>query len=477
MISLLPARRRRAALPPGPSTPALLQTYQWLTRPSFMDRCARRFGDLFTVRLVQLGPHVYVADPELVRQVFTGDPHVYHAGEAYRTLMEPVGGPRSLFVLDEDEHLRMRRWLLPPFHGERMKRWGPVIEEITEREMATWPVGIPFALRPSAEAITLEVIMRIVFGIREPGRAAELRQLLPRLFHVSLSQAPSFVVPALRLDLGPRSPWGRFLRLRGRIDELLLDEIRRRRAELGEAGPDELGDRDDMLSMLIAARDEEGARLSDADLRDVLVTMLLAGHETTASSLSWVFERVLRHPAALARLLDDLGQNGGDYLDAVIKETLRVRPVGAHVARRLAEEVQLRGYRLPAGSTVAVSIYLMHRSPALFPEPLEFRPERFLGEGSGSYSWVPFGGGVRRCLGAGLATLEMEVVLRTVLGSVRLRPARPAPERIDVLGVTLVPARGTEVVMEGPADGAPVRSAGHAGMAGPPGTRAGARTL
>jgi cytochrome P450 len=459
---LLTARRNHSRLPPGPATPALLQTYLWLTRPSFMDRCARRYGDLFTLRLVQLGPHVYLADPELVRQVFTGDPHVYHAGEAYRTLMEPVGGPRSLFVLDEDEHLRMRRWLLPPFHGERMKSWEPVIREITEREMARWPVGIPFELRPSAEAITLEVIMRIVFGIREPDRATELRRLLPRLFHVSLSQAPSFVVPALRRDLGPHSPWGRFLRLRGRIDALLHDEIRRRREELGPAGPDELGDRDDMLSMLIAARDEDGRQLTDADLRDVLITMLLAGHETTSSSLSWVFERLLRHPPVLARLLDDLGQGGEEYLGAVIKETLRVRPVGAHVARRLADEVELRDYRVPAGTTVAVSIYLMHRSPSLFPDPMEFRPERFLEAGSGSYSWIPFGGGVRRCLGAGLATLEMEVVLRTVLEAVRLRPARAESERIDVLGVTLVPARGAEVVMDGPRPGAPTRSRANA---------------
>ena len=442
-------------LPPGPRAPALLQTWAWLTHPVWVfERCAKRYGELFMLRLAALGRHVYVADPQLVRLLFTGDPSVLHAGEAYR-IMEPVGGPQSLFLLDESEHLRMRKLLLAPLHGDRLRRWSDLIAEITEREVRRWPLGKPFALRPSTEAITLELIMRIVFGIKAGGpREAELRHLLPRLFAVSLTQAPGFVHPAFRRDFGPRSPWGRFVRLRARIDELLYEEIALRRAELDE-------ERDDVLSLLMSARDDEGRPLSDRELRDQLITMLLAGHETTASSLSWAFERLLRHPAALGRLKEELRAGETEYLDAVIKETLRSRPVGAHVARKLTEPMELGDYRLPAGTIVAIAIYLLHHSPKLFPQPYDFRPERFLEGPQPDYAWVPFGGGVRRCIGAGLATLEMEVAIATILRMVELSPSRPQPEGLDVLGVTLVPSRGAEVVVERhltgdrSADGAP----------------------
>jgi cytochrome P450 len=427
-------------LPPGPRAPRALQTYLWLTRPTrVFDHCARRYGDPFTLKLLLAGDMVYVADPAVVEQLFRGDPRVLHAGEAY-TLMEPTGGSRSLFLLDEDEHLRMRKLLLQPLHGDRLKRWASVIRDVTERAVRRWPVGEPFALRPTTEAITRDVIMRIVFGV-DPERAPELRRLLPQLFHVSLAQAPSFVVPRLRRDLGPWSPWGRYVRLRARVDELLYAEIERRRRQ-GADG-------DDVLSLLLAARDEGGNGLSDVELRDQLVTMLLAGHETTASALAWAFERILRHPHVLARLHDELAGGGGEYLDAVIKETLRSRPVAAHVARMLTEEMEIKGYRIPARTVVALGIYLLHRDARLYPDPHAFRPERFLnGDAPGHYAWIPFGGGVRRCLGAGLATLEMQVVLPTVLRLVELRPARPEPERFGVLGVTLVPSRGGEVVVE-----------------------------
>ena len=436
-------------LPPGPRAPRALQTFLWLTRPTrVFDYCARRYGDPFTLRVMLAGNMVYVADPGAVRAVFTGDPERFRAGEAY-TIMEPTGGKRSLFLLDGPEHLRMRKLLLPPLHGSRLKRWAPLIADVTERAVRRWPVGEPFALRPVTEAITMEVILRIVFGIREPARAEELRRLLPRLFAVSLAQAPSFVVPALRKDLGPRSPWGRYVRLRGRIDELLYDEIGRRRSELAAAPAGDGDEHADVLSLLIAARDEDGRGLTDAELRDELVTMLLAGHETTASSLAWAFERILRHPRVLGRLLEEIEGGGTEYLDAVIKETLRSRPVAPHVARKLTEETELMGYRLPARTVVAAGIYLIHHSPDLYPDPHAFRPERFLdGAAPDGYAWIPFGGGVRRCLGVGLATLEMQLVITTVLRLVTLRPARPEPERFDVLGVTLVPSRGGEVVVE-----------------------------
>jgi cytochrome P450 len=431
-------------LPPGPRAPRALQTYLWLTRPTqVFDYCARRYGDPFTLRLFLAGDMVYVADPTAVREMFNGDPRVFHAGDAY-SLMEPTGGKNSLFLLDEDEHLRMRKLLLQPLHGERLKRWATVIAEVTEREVRRWPVGRPFQLRPITEAITLDVIMRIVFGI-EPERAPELRRLLPGLFHVSLAQAPSFVMPALRRDLGPWSPWGRYVRLRARIDELLYAEIDRRRKDVATAGDG----RDDVLSLLLGARYEDGRALSNVELRDQLVTMLLAGHETTASQLAWAFERILRHPDVLRRLLDEIEEGGSEYLDAVIKETLRSRPVAAHIARMLTEEMEIKGYRLPARTVVAIGIYLIHHSPALYPDPRAFRPERFLGDGPPDhYSWIPFGGGVRRCLGVGLATLEMQVVIPTILRLVQLRPSRREPERFDVLGVTLVPSRGGELVVE-----------------------------
>ena len=431
-------------LPPGPRAPRALQTYLWLTRPTrVFDHCARRYGDPFSLRLLFAGDMVYVADPDVVRDIFKGDPKVFHAGDAY-TLMEPTGGSHSLFLLDEEAHLRMRKLLLKPLHGERLQRWASVIEDITEREVRSWPVGESFELRPITEAMTLDVIMQIVFGI-EPEHASELRRLLPRLFHVSLSQAPSFVLPALRKDLGAWSPWGRYVRLRARIDELLYEEIERRRRELDRDGED----RGDVLSLLLRARDEEGRALSNVELRDQLVTMLLAGHETTASALAWAFERILRHPEVLGRLLDEMDEGGSAYLDAVIKETLRSRPVAAHVARMLTEETEIKGYRLPARTVVAAGIYLMHHSPELYPDPHEFRPERFLGDDAPDhYTWIPFGGGVRRCLGVGLATLEMQVMIPAILRMVELRAARPEPERFDVLGVTLVPSRGGEIVVK-----------------------------
>ena len=442
------ATREATRLPPGPRAPRALQTYLWLTRPTqVFDRCAHRYGEPFTLRLLLVGNMVYFAHPAAVEQIFKSAPSLVHGGEAYK-ITEPTGGPRSLFLLDEEEHMRMRKLLLPPLHGERLRRWGSVIEEVTEEAVARWPVGKPFALRPVTEAITLDVIMRIVFGI-EPSRAEELRRLLPGLFHVSIAQAPSFVSPALRKDLGPWSPWGKYVRLRARIDELLYAEIARRREELAGVAEGEESGRDDVLSLLLGARDDEGRGLSDGELRDQLVTMLLAGHETTASQLAWAFERILRHPHVLSRLREEMEDGGSQYLDAVIKETLRSRSVAAHVARMLTEDTEIMGYRIPAQTVVALGIYRLHHSPDLYPAPAEFRPERFLDEnGPGHYAWIPFGGGVRRCLGVGLAMLEMQVVIPTILRLVELRASRPEPERIDVLGVTLVPSRGGEVVVE-----------------------------
>lgn len=433
-------------MPPGPRWPRAAGTYMWLTRPTkLFDHCARRFGRSFTLRLLLPREMVYFSRPETIRGLFTGDPAVLHAGEAY-TLMEPTGGPSSLFLLDEGDHLRMRKLLLAPLHGDGLQRWRELIVDLTEREIAAWPEGKPVALRPTTEAITLDVIMRIVFGI-EPQRSRELRELLPQLFMVSVFLAPSFVVPRLRVELGGLSPWGRYVRLRNRVDELLYEEIARRRTELTAEGEGAAEERGDVLSLLLGATDDEGRPLSDRELRDQLVTMLLAGHETTASALAWAFERLVHNPAALERLVGELDSGEDAYLDAVIKETLRSRPVGAHVARMLREPLEVEGHSLPAGTVVAAGIYLAHHDAELYPEPQAFRPERFLDGAPEPYSWIPFGGGVRRCIGAGLATLEMRAVLTTVLAQTEIAAPPGGPERFSVLGVTLVPDRGGEIVV------------------------------
>jgi cytochrome P450 len=446
----MPPSEVRTRLPPGPRAPRAIQTYHWLRHPTALfERCAARYGDLFTLRLVGLGDHVYVSDPAVVRQVFTGDSALYHAGEAYRPLMEPGGGAWSIFVLDDEDHLRMRRLLLPPFHGERIRRWVPLITQLTEDEIARWPAGKPFRLRPVTERITFEVIMQLVFGLRDPERGPELRRLLARLFKVGPLQALAFLLPSLRIDR-PWMPWGKYEELRRRIWGLLGEEVRERRTELERSSAQEGEERDDILSMLIAARDEDGNGLTDSQLCDQLVTMLLAGHETTASALTWAFERLLRHPEVLARLQEEVDAGAStEYLDAVIDETLRIRPVGAHVARKLTREVEIKGYSIPARRVLAIAIYLIHHSPELYDEPYRFRPERFLEAKPESYAWIPFGGGVRRCLGAGLAQLEMQVVISTILRHSRLRASRPEPERLEVLGVTIVPSRGGEVVLDG----------------------------
>ncbi len=436
----------RGALPPGSKAPLGVQTAWWGVDPvGLFDRCAERFGDTFTIKLGYRGRVVCVSSPNAIKEVFLGSPAVYHAGEAYEVL-GPVAGDHSPLLLDEDEHLRLRRLLLPPLHGEALEGWSSTIAEITEETIASWPSDRPFGLRGSMERITLEVIMRIVFGIRDPQSATELRALLPYMFQIGPLTGSAFLFPALRRDLGRWSPWGRFLQYRKRIDELLYAEIAVRRAQLEVLqGGESQGKPQDVLTLLLLAQDEDGKTLTDQELRDALVTMLLAGQETTATSLAWAFERLVRHPRQLSDLMCELDTDRTEYLDAVIKETLRIRPVVAQVGRVLAETTEIDGWTVPAGRMVMGVISRVHRSPELYTRPHEFRPERFLdGEGDG-YTWIPFGGGVRRCVGAGLALLEMRVVLRTVLRNARLTPEKQEGEGVRVRGVTLVPAKGCRV--------------------------------
>lgn len=427
------------SLPPGPRLPKAVQTALFAGRLlPFLHSCRRRYGDIFTLRVALFGDIVYLGDPELVRQVFTGDPNVFRAGAA-NAFMEPMLGARSVLLLDEPDHLAMRRLMLPPFHGASVRRYEDLIREIALREVVTWPVGRTFPLRPRMQSITLEVILRAVFGVRDAARLERLRALLTALLD---SATIALYLPWLRRDLLGLGPWARFRRLRDQVDELLLDEIdRRRRSE----APDS---RDDILSLLLSARDDEGRGLSDRELRDELMTLLAAGHETTATALAWAFERLVRHPAALRCLTAELVDGGGDYLDAVIEETLRVRPVVLDVARTLSAPARVGDYDLPAGTMVVPGIALVQSSPRVFDAAAAFRPERFLEGQAEPYTMIPFGGGVRRCLGAPFATMEMRVVIAAVLSRVVLAAPDQAPEAQRLRNVTLAPARGARVVVE-----------------------------
>jgi cytochrome P450 family 135 len=429
------------SLPPGPRTPAAAQMAEWILRPvPFIERCRERYGDFFTVRFV-LGTIVWISDPDVIKRVFTGDPNVLRAGEGNAAPLEPIMGRNSVLLLDEPEHMRQRKLMLPSFHGERMQRYGELMQQITDRDIDGWPVGTPFPLRKRTQAITLEVIMRAVFGVDDAERLERLRDALSPLLDMGTNQLAmaGIAFPLMRRTLGKRV-WDNFMRLRGEADELIYEEIGRRREDPSTP------DRDDVLSILLQARDDEGAPLTDAELRDELITLLVAGHETTATSTSWAFDLLLHHPDKLARLREEIDSGGDEYLDAVIKETLRIRPVVPGVVRKLSEPLELRGYEIPAGTRVAPNIYLTHMNPAVYPEPKQFRPERFLDNGADTYSWIPFGGGTRRCLGASFALYEMKVVIPAILRRVELEAAGP-PERIRRRAITFAPHEDARVLV------------------------------
>jgi cytochrome P450 family 135 len=418
--------------------PRLLQTLLGVRRPiEARLTMRRRYGGVFRSKDAIAGELFHLADRDLIEEVFKWKPAQYSVAEP-RQVMEPVTGASSILLLDGARHMRMRKLMLPPFHGEAIAHYADLIAEITDREIDTWRPGQRIRMRKVAQGITMEVIIRAVFGITDPERVAELRRVLPKL------SSPHPLLLLAQKDLGPRSPWGRFVRIRDHVDRLLYEEIERRR---GDPDRDE---RKDILTVLLSARDEAGDPLSERELRDELITLLLAGHETTATSIGWAFERLLRTPRALQRLTAEV-QSGesSDYLDAVIKETLRVRPVVPEVFRAPTEPTELGGYRFEPGTQLAASIVLVQFDPELYPpDPETFRPERFLDGAPEPYTWVPFGGGVRRCLGAAFATLEMKVVISTILSRTRLRAARAESEKARFRGVTLLPTRGGEVIVE-----------------------------
>lgn len=436
----LPRLTRRTPLPPGPRMPRAMQTIGWLNRPfQFVERARAKYGDTFTMHIAR-DTFVVLSDPADVKQVFTGDPAIYHAGVSNIILL-PFLGSKSVLLLDGAAHLSQRRLLLPPFHGEKMRRHVDLMTEIAEREVASWPRGVPFKAHPLMQKVTLEVIMRIVFGVDEGDpRLAELRGRLRTFLESTASPR----------DLRKLLLYGPEKADRKRIFAHVLDPVDDiiARVIADHRGRDDLAERDDVLSMLLLARHEDGAPMDDVELRDELVTLLVAGHETTATALAWALERLTRHPAALERLTAEVrAGEGEEYVDGVIRETLRLRPVIPFVGRKLNEPQTIGGWDLPAGARVAPSIHLVHRRPDVYPDPAAFRPERWLGVRPNPYTFLPFGGGIRRCLGASFAETEMRAVLATIVGQVRLRPAVPQPERVGRRVITLVPGRGAEIIV------------------------------
>jgi cytochrome P450 len=422
------------ALPPGPGWPTLVQAALWETRfPEFNGWLSRRYGNIFTVKLPFSGNEVNVAEPEVIRTLFADRGERTHAGEA-NSILEPIMGRNSVLLLDGAEHRRQRKLVHPPFHGERMASYGNLIRALTAQQIERWPVGEPFSLHAQMQSLTLQIILRVVFGLDEGERLEHIKELIHRA--LSVGNNPLALFPAARRDFGPFKPWTDFIQRRTELDEALFAEMRERRA----AG--NLDKRDDILSLLMVARDEGGELMTEVELRDELMTLLLAGHETTASSLSWFFDLVLHHPAELTNLKDDLATGSRAYLDAAITETMRIRPVVPVIARVLQESMDIGGYVLPKGTTVAPNIFLTHRRADIYPEPERFRPERFVEAKTDTFSWLPFGGGIRRCVGAAFATFEMQTVIPEVLARVRMEPVSKQPESIRRRAVTLVPAGG-----------------------------------
>jgi cytochrome P450 family 135 len=429
------------ALPPGPPLPAAVQAAlmarYW---PRFISACRRRYGHVFTMRIATMGTLVYLDDPAEIKKVFAGSPGVYHAGEANK-MLGGLLGDTSVLVIDDDVHKDRRRLMLPPFQRDAVARQAGVMAEIAAANIATWPVNTDFPVAPKMSEITLDVILRTVIGASDPARLAALRKVMPKLLNVTPWASLAIASPKLqRFGL-----WRGLRRNMEEADRLLFAEIDDRRAD-----PD-LATRTDALAMMVRSADEDGRTMTDQELRDQLMTLLVAGHDTTATGLSWALERLSRHPAILDKAVSAAeasaaGDPAGDeYLDALAKETLRIRPVVFDVGRVLTEPVELAGYRLPASVMVAPGIGLVHSSSERYLDPRRFDPDRMVGTTPGPTTWFPFGGGNRRCLGATFAMVEMRVVLREVLRRVDLCATTAADERQKVKHVILIPHRGARI--------------------------------
>jgi cytochrome P450 len=427
-------------LPPGPRASKWLQLLGTWTRPTATLERLRGYGPRVTVRLPFQPPFVMLSDPADIKELFAAPPEVLHPGEG-AWVLEPIIGRNSVILLDEDAHLAQRRLLLPAFHGERMQRLVGVMTELAEHELDGWPVGEPLALHPRLQSLTLEIILQAVFGLERGPRLDALRDGLCEV--LSFSESPLSVLPAMQRALRWTPTMRHFRAAIARTDELIFTLIEERRSAAGSADQG-----DDVLAMLLTARHEDDSPMSRQELRDELMTALVAGHETTASQLAWALERLAREPAAVARLVDELDRGENDYLDATITEILRLRPVLPNAEPRLVKRaVRIGGFDYPPGIVLLASAYLVHHDPAIYPEPYAFRPERFLDVVPGSFEWLPFGGGRRRCLGASFALQEMKIVLRAVLGRFALSAAGPTAETTRRRGITFSPRGGATVVL------------------------------
>jgi cytochrome P450 len=446
MQSKLPKRELMRQLPPGPPLPSFMQLLgTWLRPGMSMVALWRRYGRRVTVNIPFQPPLVMISDPDEVKEIFKLAPHVAHPGQGARVL-EPILGRYSLILLDEDLHLEHRRLLLPAFHGDRMKLLIDLMRELTDAELDTWPTDTPVSLHPHLQALTLEVILRAVFGMEKGPRLDDLRETLTGI--LALADRPlSIVLPVADRYLGWWPTMRQFRRLRARSRRLIFDEIHDRRAafERGIADPEAR----DVLAMMLAGTHEDGSPMSDQEMHDELMTALVAGHETTASQLAWTFMHLAREPRIAGRLTAEVDSGEGDaYLVATINESLRLRPVLPQVEPRyLKAPVTIGDFQYPAGVALIPAPYMLHHDPEVYPEPFTFKPERFVDQNPGTYTWIPFGGGRRRCLGAAFALQEMKIVVSEVMRRFAVEPATPAPEASIRRSITISPKLGSTVVL------------------------------
>ena len=454
-------------LPDGPTTPRylrILRTFRWIFRPlDVLEERVQRYGDTFALGRDTSTPLVYISNPKAIQQILTTDPEMFEIGRGNRVLQFLLG-ENSLILLDGQKHQRQRRLLIPPFHGERMRTYGKLICDITEQVISQWKIGEPFKVRSVTQEISLRVILSAVFGLDKGQRFDQLQQLLSSLLDVIGSPLTSSFLffPSLQKDLGAWSPWGRFLRQKQQVDQLIFDEIQERREQASPSG-------DDILSLLLSARDEAGQPMTNEELRDELLTLLVAGHETTASALAWALYWVDRLPEVRDRLLSELDTLPADadptaiarlpYLNAVCQETLRIYPIAINpFPRTLKVPMELMGYQFEPGTTLLISVYLTHHREDIYPEPKQFKPERFLERQFSPYEYLPFGGGNRLCIGMAFAQYEMKLVLATILSRYNLTLADNRPVKPTRRGFTVAPPGTMRMVVTNQRQNSSVRN-------------------
>lgn len=439
---------------PGPSSPALIQTWRWLREPyEFLEECAQRYGEIFTFVISGFGRVVVCSAPERIKEIFAGSPDDFLGGKSNEVL-RPFVGENSLLVLDGAPHHRQRKLLMPSLHGERMQAYGRAMLDFASASIDAWPLHQPFPIHSEMQSITLRVILRTIFGVGKGPMFERMCQVTK--VGVDLASNPLLLFSFMQHELGGLTPWGKFMRMSRELDAMIKTEVDKRQ-QAAAAG--QTGDGEDVLAMLLQARDDQGEPMTFQELRDELVTMLVAGHETTATTLAWTLGYLLREPALVARLKEEAATaiEGGQLqpervnklplLEATIKEGMRLRPVAPMTGRLLKKPIKVGEYDVPAGCVVAPGIYLAHRRPSVFPEPDRFDPDRFLRARPGPNEWLPFGGGNRRCIGAAFATYEMKMVLATLVLRTTLSLQPGYELRTIRRGVTMAPAKGVPVIL------------------------------